>query len=465
MTRGRRALLAIGSGAAIACVVQGCSSDDPIATAPDASTSADASTDDRTARRTFSTTAGACGATKSSSARLREPERLAHRAYDHLAAVAVFGTGLLFAGSRSEAGEGGQEPRLHVGRVDGARAPIWTRTFGESAQARAMAMTPNEGMIVVGSFTKSLNVGGATLAADSLWGDAFVAGFGASDGVHRFSVQIGGERNDSATAVAVDASGHVWVAGSYNGPITVGATELGGNSALQAFVAHLDADGNVLGAFQRPGRVSAIAIDPSSGDLVLGGGASDGFVARVSTSGEERWTKTLGATREGEVTALALDAAGDIYATGFVQDVATDDAVVMRLDGAGNEKWRKRWDGDEGVVALSVALGPDGAVLVGGATSSVRPVDFGGGPISGGIDGGAFVVELGPDGVHRCSRLWTTYRVAPPDGGFVASVAAVAFTGNTSFIAAGVFSGVLDVGKGPMTSAGGTDVWVGDFNR
>lgn len=425
----------------VVCVVQaqGCGDDDVAAPSPDASTPDDASTaldagadaDANADSGASPTTAGTCGATKAS-VRFGTDADDTIDSTDDVGGLAVFGTDLLFAGWRREAIDGGSPTtRLHFGRLDAMRSPVWTKTFGAGARGRAMSVDADGGMIVVGSFVGAINLGGADLASTNpLTSDAFVARFDKSDGAHRFSVRIGPGNGDAATAVAVDNAGDVWASGN------------------SGYVTHLGLDGNVIGAFAIDPSPRAIAI-AVGGDLVVGG---DAFLSKVSTTGEVRWTK-----KDVTVHAIAIDAAGDVYVAGNVHDATTlDDAVVVRFDANGNEKWRKRWSGDANDVAAAIAIGPDGSVLVGGSTDSIGAIDFGGGKLGGGLTGAAFVVELAGDGTHRCSRAWK---------GDVPAATAIAYTGTTSFVAAGAFRSTLDVGKGPMTSAGGTDVWIADFSR
>jgi hypothetical protein len=97
-----------------------------------------------------------------------------------------------------------------------------------------------------------------------------------------FSTFLGGSANDGlgGTALAVDASGNTYVAGHTNStdfPTTAGSFQASYN----------------------------------------GGGASNGFVAKFDPSGGRVWATYLGGS-EGttDITALAIDASGNVYVTG-----------------------------------------------------------------------------------------------------------------------------------------------------
>src|SRR5713226_7889736 len=94
-----------------------------------------------------------------------------------------------------------------------------------------------------------------------------------------FSTYLGGSTN-SSFAMAVDASGNSYVAGSTESasfPVTSGAFDT-------------SYKGNV-----------------------------DGFVAKLDASGALLWATYLGGSGENELKALAVDPAGNVYVTGFTR--------------------------------------------------------------------------------------------------------------------------------------------------
>src|SRR5262249_18426465 len=118
-------------------------------------------------------------------------------------------------------------------------------------------------------------------------------------------------------------------------------------------------------------------------------------------------------------------------------------------------------------IASSIALGPGGSVFVTGTSDSTRGVDYGGGTIGGGLYTGPFFVELDTAGNHVCSRSYPGDEGPKTDAAiqFVGANAHAVAAGTNSFTAGGSFAAVLDLGKGPMTSGGGTDLWLADFAR
>ena len=90
---------------------------------------------------------------------------------------------------------------------------------------------------------------------------------------------VGGAFGDGAVSVAVDAAGHSYVTGSFEGVVTFGAGE------------------------------------PNETTLVSAGG-SDIFVAKYDPNGTLVWVKRAGGTNRDEGKGIAVDAAGFVYVTG-----------------------------------------------------------------------------------------------------------------------------------------------------
>lgn len=170
-----------------------------------------------------------------------------------------------------------------------------------------------------------------------------------------YSTYFGGGGNDIPTGLAVDASGHLFLAGSTSStgptplPTTTGAfqtTNNGGATGSDAFVTELDpsatgtaqlvystylggggddyggavaptADGQiyVVGPTQSAGATPF----PTSSDAYQGAdaGSTDAFVTRLDPSasgaGQLSYSSYLGGSRDDVPLALALDPSGDLY--------------------------------------------------------------------------------------------------------------------------------------------------------
>jgi hypothetical protein len=132
------------------------------------------------------------------------------------------------------------------------------------------------------------------------------------------------------------------------------------------------------------------------------------------------------------------------------------DIYVAKLSGVdGAHLWSRRFGSTSHDVGYGIAADASGNVLVSGYIQGT--VDFGGGPLTsaGGYD--IFVVKLsGANGAH----LWSQ-RFGDTDHDLGYDVAADR-SGNA--LLAGNFSGTVDFGGGPLTSAGSRDIFVAKFS-
>ncbi len=177
--------------------------------------------------------------------------------------------------------------------------------------------------VVVGQ-TESSDFPTRNALQDSLEGnsDAFVAKF-APDGTLLFSTFLGGDENDSAAAVAVDASGAIYVGGSTNsddfpiknayqstrsaftdafvtklspdGSTIVWSTYLGGNGTDDVKDLTIDASGRVFVAGEVMPVSGGSATFPTVNAVqpAYAGGSSDTFVSLLSADGHELVASTL----------------------------------------------------------------------------------------------------------------------------------------------------------------------------
>ena len=117
--------------------------------------------------------------------------------------------------------------------------------------------------------------------------DAFVTKLSADLSALLASTYLGGENNESASSIAIDATGNIYVSGwtiSDNFPITIGAYDVIFNSSeySDAFISKLNADLTSLLASTYLGggageRVAAMTIDTAGNVYVTGWTGSDNF--------------------------------------------------------------------------------------------------------------------------------------------------------------------------------------------
>jgi cysteine-rich repeat protein len=237
------------------------------------------------------------------------------------------------------------------------------------------------------------------------------------DGTPLWSRHMGGLGDEAGQGIAVDSAGNVLLSGYFNG-----TTDFGGG-------------------------------------LLSSTGAYDVFAVKLDPQGRHLWSRRLGGPNHEEGWHIAVDSAGNVLLSGYVDDT-TDlgggplpgpgaDVFVVKLDPQGQHLWSRRLGGPSEDIVSGIAADSAGNVLLTGVF--YRTADFGGGPISsvGSID--VFAVKLDAQGQHLWSRRLGG--AGADEGGGIA----VDSAGNV--LLTGSFQGMADFGGGPLSSAGGTDVF------
>jgi len=148
------------------------------------------------------------------------------------------------------------------------------------------------------------------------------------------------------------------------------AFAIGGQTAGQVWghAVATDSAGNVVMAGELS-SLSGIDFDPGPGVFTLTshGTSSDGFVAKYAADGTFLWAY---ATDIGNVDALAIDAAGNVYVGkgGGTDGSYTDLSNIIKLDANGNELWRLSIFSGTGV--KEIALDSSGNIYVTGTYAS-----------------------------------------------------------------------------------------------
>lgn len=200
---------------------------------------------------------------------------------------------------------------LFLSKLDSEGKVVWQRQLGAAGESFGSAITVDSqgNVFVTGSTTAHLS------SSDAFAGqDAFVSKFNAA-GDEIFTTQIDGLSASKGSALAVDVVGNIYLAGTVSGTLS-GATGSGGDDG---FLVKLSTTGQLLGKaqFGSAGQdsVSAIAMHPD-GSLVLATTESGQATLRkfdLSSLADLTPAVSLGA---GSVSSLAVDAATGAIAVG-----------------------------------------------------------------------------------------------------------------------------------------------------
>ena len=167
--------------------------------------------------------------------------------------------------------------------------------------------------------------------------------------VERYNGSANGD--DKATALAIDASGNVYVTGysTGNGTGTDYATIKYNSSGVQQWVATYNGTGN------GDDKATSIAVDASGNVYVTGssrgpGGYYDYGYATVkyNSYGVQQWVQRYVGTavHYDRPCAIAVDGAGNIYVSGYSMDTATYyDYATIKYNSSGVQQWVQRYNG------------------------------------------------------------------------------------------------------------------------
>jgi hypothetical protein len=345
-------------------------------------------------------------------------------------------------------------------------------------------------------------------------GDAFVTKYDSS-GTLIWSTYLGGSHDDDGDAIAVDASGNVYVAGTTSSPdfpTTAGAvqTKYNGQSTT-GFVARFNASGSLTYATYLGDAGSkdftfgnGIAVDTAGHIYVTGetssaafpttpgatrsqfGGVEDAFVTEIdpgqSGAAELVYSTYLGGGERDASSAIAVDPSGNAYVTGVTASqnfpatasafashlTGTTSAFVAKLGPGGTLAYATYLGGGAGRTAgqladnggNGIAIDASGNVYVTGRTSSTQfPTTAGAVQSSLAGPSDAFVAKLDTTKSGASGLVWSTYLGGDKDDwgaaiaiGTTGSVAVTGFTASDNFpITSGAIQNKL---------AGGDDAFV-----
>lgn len=166
---------------------------------------------------------------------------------------------------------------------------------------------------------------------------------------------------DNARAVGVDAAGNVYVTG-----LSAGSSAYNYDYATIKY----DASGNQLWLvrYNGPGNgwdeATAMAVDAAGNVYVTGlSGAvpstgHDYVTIKYDTNGNQLWLALYNGpgNRADIPTNLAVDANGNVYVTGYSGNPsAPDDYATIKYDASGNQLWVARYSGSASAIALDAA--------------------------------------------------------------------------------------------------------------
>jgi hypothetical protein len=324
---------------------------------------------------------------------------------------------------------------MFVSKLSPAGNYIWAVSFdctGNYNPINAVKSDGNGNVYVVGDFGGVADFdpspSGTFTLASSGPSDMFVCKLDAA-GNFIWAFQLGGTGSgEECTSVALDASGNVYITGSFFGTT--------------------DFD---------PSPSATASLSPT--------GVYDAFICKYTSAGNLVWTKRLGGTSGTWSNRITVDASQNVYTTGyFMQTTDLDpspsatagftssgqsDMYVSKLDVSGNFVWAKQICGSQGEFPQGVVVdGSSNVYLCGGftGTADFDPSTATHTLINYGNGLNAFVLKLDASG----GFVWAN-SFPPSNLSYVSAASAIDVSTQGNIYITGGFSGDIDFDPSPAT--------------
>lgn len=218
-------------------------------------------------------------------------------------------------------------------------------------------------------------------------------------------VRFHGGGVDRAAAVTIDTAGNVYLAGSATASgsdITFTVVKLNPQGVLVWRGTYTGSRGGVLGSAQ------AVTVD-AAGNVYAAGYVSDGaifganldtLVVKLGPDGVERWAQRFDDSVQDSASSIAVDASGAVYVTGGTFGSASGaDWLTRRLTADGTLDWTRRHTGPGNAADTvdDMMLAPNGNVVLAGTTQNAGD----------GVTNDIEVVTYDPRGALVGRQVWT----------------------------------------------------------
>ena len=311
---------------------------------------------------------------------------------------------------------------VFVLKVDASGNFVWATRMGGSSDdhGNSLALDAASNVYVTGYFTG--NVNGIANLNSAGQTDIFVMKL-TTTGTSAWAKKMGSTGLDEGNGITVSSAGNVYSTGTFQ--VTVDFNPGGGNFNLSctggpywdAYIQKLDANGNFVWAKQigsvfedrgfalttdaaenvfTTGFFSDVAdFDPGPGvfNVTANSGGKDIFIQKLDAGGNFLWAKNVGSWLMDQGYSIDVDGLGNVYTTGFFQDVGDfdpgpgvfnltatggQDIFLLKLNSFGNFMWALKFGAninDNGYATLTASAG-----IIYAAGFFGQTVDFDPGP-------------------------------------------------------------------------------------
>lgn len=318
---------------------------------------------------------------------------------------------------------------IFVAKLDPNGNFLWVKQAGgtTSDHGYGIAISSTGNCYVTGSFVGTANFGGTALESAGL-SDIFVAKLDSS-GNWLWAESFGYTNHDRGFGIGVDSGGNCYVTGEtiYYGStcVFIGKWSFAGTqqwwdygypSGGLATASGRSIAVSSLGTCYFTGRFERnIQFGSGDGEINLSGsGSDDVFIAKINASGSWQWAKRAGGSIRDQGYGIALDEAGNCYATGwFASDPASFGGTslypasgklfVAKLDSSGSWLWAAQAGSNSVEQGMSIVADNDGNCYVTGMFSGIS--NFGTHTIQSNANSvDMYVAKINPSGTWQWAQ-------------------------------------------------------------
>ena len=408
---------------------------------------------------------------------------------------------------------------IFILKLDASGNFVWVKGMGGTSReyGNSITLDASGNIYTTGGFGDTVDfdpgAGIFNLTAAGNYADVFISKLDAS-GNFVWAKQIGGTSPDYGNSIALDASGNVYITGSFSETIDfdpgAGTFNLAPVGGVDIFILKLDASGNFVWAKQMGGPIflsgivytsgRSITID-GSGNIYTAGtftGTVDFdpgagtfnlfvlstepgiFISKLNSSGNFIWARSAGTSANTTGYSIATDISGNVYTTGYfygtvdfdpgagVFNLSTDTSdagniFISKSDASGNFVWAIQIAGTSTSsfykdYGSSITTDASGNVYTTGYFYGTADFDPGAGVfnLTTGGNGGFFISKLDALG----NFVWAVKLGTP----FIGYGSAIAVDGSGNVYTTGNLYGTGDFDPGAgtynLTSAGFEDIFI-----
>ncbi len=384
------------------------------------------------------------------------------------------------------------EDDIYLTKYDATGNLLWVRTIGDtpSEDLEGMALDALGNVYITGNFQGTLDFDPGPDAhplTATNWSNSnfnpFIVKLD-TDGEYVWAKSFTGGSVES-NAIAVDAAGNVYTTGFLGTEIDmdpgVGVYNLGALNNNSLFISKLNTDGDfvwakdvlnggtgyaiavdALGNVYTSGTLGGTAdFDPGPGNTTLTGHGDNTFFLKLDASGDFVWAKQLSGPSNFTIpSAIAVDASGALYATGYFDDAIDFDFVttgiqtlhsaggidsyIVKLDALGNFVWATHIGDAADDYGADIQVDAAGNVYATGNFDGIVSIDIGTGTFDMHSNGNAdvYILKYAPDGTNSWAA---SFGDTGDDTGF-----SLAVTTPDKIYLSGIFHGTVDFNSGPL---------------